>query len=382
MSLLRWALVTLLVLACRAAAAEPPDAVVVGGPEGRAEATAIAIGDVGDGQPVQMTMTIHAAPADDGPPPRLGLSVAPADAAIAAQLKLPAGTGLAVQTVSPDSPAAVAGIRPHDVLIRLEDQLLVNVPQLAALVALRQPGEKVVLTLRRDGRELAVTVALPAADKPVAAPAPPAQPVPAEQGAAQAPPGPAAAPPAAGGIIQVGPMVAMQGGGFAVASSVFSDGRHTLHLTTRGGRKTLLAQDGAGQVVFSGPIDTEEQRAKVPPEVLAKADAASRRPQFGAVDIHALRRFGRNVPEAPFVPAEKGPAALGARVTVTMEEDGLTLTLAADDEGQTLRVLDKKGEVVFDGPVATEEDRKKVPEKVQPKLERLAAACGAVFFGK
>jgi len=79
---------------------------------------------------------------------------------------------------------------------------------------------------------------------------------------------------------------------------------------------------------------------------------------------------------------EPGPKALGTKIVVAMAEDGLTLTLTADDEHHALVAKDKAGDVVFEGPVETEDQRAKLPENIRGKLERLAASCGTVFFGK
>src|SRR5712671_1828482 len=54
------------------------------------------------------------------------------------QIDLPQGTGLVVEFVSPDSPAAKAGIKQFDVLTKFEDQILVNPQQLVTLIRNRK----------------------------------------------------------------------------------------------------------------------------------------------------------------------------------------------------------------------------------------------------
>ena len=49
------------------------------------------------------------------------------------QLGLAEGFGLLVDGVMPDSPATAAGIKEHDILVRFEDQQLVNIEQLMRL---------------------------------------------------------------------------------------------------------------------------------------------------------------------------------------------------------------------------------------------------------
>src|SRR5687768_16468865 len=55
----------------------------------------------------------------------LGVETAPASATLSAHLDIPKGAGLVVTTVVPDSPAANV-LRPHDILVKLDDQLLIE----------------------------------------------------------------------------------------------------------------------------------------------------------------------------------------------------------------------------------------------------------------
>jgi hypothetical protein len=48
---------------------------------------------------------------------------------------------------------------------------------------------------------------------------------------------------------------------------LFSDEQGTLELTSKSGTKLLSAKNRAGESIFSGPIDTPEQRAKLPAEL-------------------------------------------------------------------------------------------------------------------
>lgn len=87
------------------------------------------------------------------PPPSLGISAQKPDQMLAAQLpNLPAGMGFLVTEVEEGGPAARAGIQVHDVIWKLGDQLLVNQAQMAALLRLRQPGDKVEISGFRSGK--------------------------------------------------------------------------------------------------------------------------------------------------------------------------------------------------------------------------------------
>lgn len=87
----------------------------------------------------------------------LGVEVAPADPATRAQLSLPRETGLAVVQVAPGSPAAGV-LQEHDVLLQLDDQLLIDVHQLAVLVRNHREGDEVALTYVRGGRKATAKV--------------------------------------------------------------------------------------------------------------------------------------------------------------------------------------------------------------------------------
>lgn len=92
--------------------------------------------------------------------PFLGVVLGEVDEALAAQLNLPEGTGVLVRAVMDGSPAAKAGLKEFDVLRYLNDQLLVNEPQLQTLVRQAGVGTDVKLTLMRGGKTEYVTVKL------------------------------------------------------------------------------------------------------------------------------------------------------------------------------------------------------------------------------
>lgn len=74
---------------------------------------------------------------------------------------LPAGTGLTVTGVTPDSPAAKAGLQAGDVLAKLNDQVLVNNGQFTTLVRNMKEGDVVKLAVVRNGeaRDVEATLA-------------------------------------------------------------------------------------------------------------------------------------------------------------------------------------------------------------------------------
>ena len=82
----------------------------------------------------------------------LGVSTAPVDPALAAHLGLETGFYQTVQHVAPGSPAAKGGVEAHDILQKLDDQIIVNFAQLTALIRSKQKGDKVTVTVLRQGQ--------------------------------------------------------------------------------------------------------------------------------------------------------------------------------------------------------------------------------------
>ncbi|MES2996551.1 MAG: PDZ domain-containing protein [Verrucomicrobiota bacterium] len=96
-------------------------------------------------------------------PPRswLGFEVSKPDATITSQLPdLPAGIGFLVNSVATGGPADEAGLKEFDLVWKFADQLLVNEGQLAALLRLRQPGEKIDISIFRGGKSSLVSLTL------------------------------------------------------------------------------------------------------------------------------------------------------------------------------------------------------------------------------
>lgn len=90
----------------------------------------------------------------------LGVSTQPVGAETAAQLPVMNGTGLMLTVVEQGSPAEVAGLKQFDVLAKLDDQILVNGEQLAALIRGRKAGDEVKFTFYRGGKEQTATAKL------------------------------------------------------------------------------------------------------------------------------------------------------------------------------------------------------------------------------
>ncbi len=112
----------------------------------------------GDAAPMQAAKPA----AEKGKPggPWLGVHTAELPIAMREQLDLPVGTGLLVEHLPPDSPAANAGITQHDVLLTLNLTPVSTPEQLRAELSSRRPGDKVLIEYLRKGRREKAAVTL------------------------------------------------------------------------------------------------------------------------------------------------------------------------------------------------------------------------------
>ncbi len=70
------------------------------------------------------------------------------------------GNGVRVGSVVPGSPAAAAGIREGDILVRLADKPVSNLQEYSDVLKTLEPGQVVGLTIQRDGTEQDMSVTL------------------------------------------------------------------------------------------------------------------------------------------------------------------------------------------------------------------------------
>jgi len=94
------------------------------------------------------------------PVPYIGVMTRDVSPELRSQFSLPDGFGIMVDDVMPDSPALQAGIKTHDILLKFEDQQLVNMEQLMLLVRAKKKGDVVNLTIISGGQQKPVPVTI------------------------------------------------------------------------------------------------------------------------------------------------------------------------------------------------------------------------------
>jgi len=117
---------------------------------------------------------VAAAPAPRGAPKAmLGVKLAPLPARLRDKLGAPARGGVWIDGVTPDSPAAKAGFRRGDLLMRLGGKYVFNVAGALRRLSRHRPGDRVRVDLIRDRKWLTANVRLARyrpAGRPAAAP--------------------------------------------------------------------------------------------------------------------------------------------------------------------------------------------------------------------
>jgi len=131
-----------------------------------------------------ITAPIYAieAPEDDAPPPPMleekeappaaeaeaevapvafiGLVCADVPEMLAAHLQLAPDQGLVVSALQPGSPADLAGIKPHDVILRIAEQNVSNREDIVRIVTAHKPGDVVSVDLFQKGKKQQLQITL------------------------------------------------------------------------------------------------------------------------------------------------------------------------------------------------------------------------------
>ena len=215
----------------------------------------------------------------------LGVATSPVDETLADQLGLAAGTGLVVDYVEPGSPAADV-LNVHDVLLKINNQVLISHHQLAVLVRTNHPGDAVALDVVRKGSRIQCRATLdeketqklrrPSSWRPVR----PGWEPPFWQSMTNMP-----------GLRDLQGLFPHHGGssegrrlrslarvlprgdkrisvevrGGAQQTVTVKDEDHSLTLRTHAdGTEHLTAKDRDGKVIFDGPVSTDEEREEIP----------------------------------------------------------------------------------------------------------------------
>jgi hypothetical protein len=303
----------------------------------------------------------------------LGVQVVPAPAPIRAQLSLPEGAGLMVTGVAPGSPAAAANLARFDVLVRINQQYLINPEQLDVLVRGAKPGQEVRLTVIRQARLARVMVKL---------------------GSREAFEGP---------MGQGAPAHAMRGAPMGRGWGQGMDGRMGPGAWGQGMREEREGRPMPGGPWGPGMRDrdgTNEREEAEEEENEAPRGGVHYRLQKGPdgkmeiIPVPPGRDSRKGPGNRPGPGAQEGRESYKGEMVFQAREDGTLTQLFRDNKYALRLVTNPKGnktltarsvkdpKVVFEGPVNTPEERAKLTVPVRRRLEQIEKAARPVPPGK
>ena len=245
----------------------------------------------------------------------LGVYTSELKQSVSHQLDLPSNLHLSVEQVADGSPALKAGIQQFDILLRLDDQILVNPDQLKYLVHSKSPDDRVEVTLLRKGKKRKISVVLgeiELKDNP--------DPVSVPMDRRFMKPGDYlgrdlfSRNPDMKRIFDRHPRLPLPGifsdsdlledfekvddaelddnplyqnediKSFSFQSNkrqmMVTDDEGTLEWSEENGKKSLRVTDPGGEILFDGPIDSEEERGSLPPSVALRLEKMEKKMSF------------------------------------------------------------------------------------------------------
>ena len=255
-----------------------------------------------DASPHRIIIKKDAAPKEMEKVAYLGVETAPAGRTLGIQLGLARDCGLVVTQVMAKSPADGV-LQQDDVLTKLDDQLLVNMQQLGVLVRAHKEGDEVKMVLVRGGKETSVKVKLGVREVPKGGHAfifqhgGPGDMQWNQMFGNEGPAGPESLHGLPGmdpeharevmrmigrerGNVMAGPrmhIIARSGKGSTIvdlpkSNISYSDDDGSIDIKVEKDQRNLTVKNAKGEVAFQGPINTEEERAKLPPEVMKRLE--------------------------------------------------------------------------------------------------------------
>ena len=273
--------------------------------------------------PSDMPMMMHM-PMEKGA--FLGVATLPADATLSQQLGLPRGVGLAVAEVVPDSPAAKAGLERHDVLVKLDDQWLVDQYQLAVLVRMHKPGDSVDLTIKHQGKDVTLKATLVEHELP--------------------------------------PLESMMGGGPGMMMPDRGPWMDRMRQQMRGPRHDSMQDLPGGMRGPQGPA------GQGPPDQNGGQGGRRMGMMGGAMGMNGgMGMMGGG--GGMMMQGGNSPMAAGSSVSVSQFDKDMQITVKTDSSGRTLLAKDASGKVLFDGPINTPQECQAVPPQVMQRAQKL-----------
>ena len=227
---------------------------------------------------------------------------------LAEHLKLKANEGVIIRSLVPDGPASKAGLAINDVILRVAGKPVNSPQELSEKIAEHEAGEVLPIDLIHHGSSSStqVTLGLRPADLAAMQPLDPlaldALPQDLAERIRKAIEGnigqldllggatDQALPDMADAIRQLQKRMEQEIGGAAPAPAAgnvqaeatvkFNDRDGSIEVKSKDGGKEVTARDANGSITWSGPWDTEQDKAAAPPDVRSRVDSLNIDPNF------------------------------------------------------------------------------------------------------
>ena len=253
----------------------------------------------------------------------LGVETSDVPSVVAEQLGLAKGFGLVVDYVTPDGPAAAAGLQPNDILKMLNDQILTEPNQLAKLIRSYNEGTTVTLTVLRKGAETKLSAKLAKKE------------VPQRRGSWEG-----------------------RGGGHSENFGDFGP-RFEEKMSELGEKLGNLDLGNIDETVAKARAEAERARAQARVEIRRATEEA--------------KRVARNI---RVVTSHDNGALKTTRIDlgkaqITYSDGQGEMRIETEDGKKMLTAKDPQGRLLFSGPVTSKEELEKVPAEVRQRYEKL-----------
>ena len=275
----------------------------------------------------------------------LGLLATKLSPVVGSQLGLPANLYLSVAMVSPDGPSEKAGLKQYDILKKLDDQILINPEQLVELVGSKKIGQEVSLSILRGGEEKILKVKLGAKKR----------------------------------LGIAGPFNRIQRferPSFPDAQALEERILNQLDRTLRPfGQRGLNFEPLSSEIIEKFDADGDGRLSRLERDKAVDEGAISgKRFDFGPnLDLGPAPDFQKMIKEARKRGAISSWSSVSGSVKtkIVNSDDEGTYEYTSEDGDKHFKVTSLDGEVLFEGPVNTDDQRTAIPEALLDHLESL-----------
>lgn len=280
-------------------------------------------------QPPPLTpYTPQTRPLPSSRPARLGIVPGTVPQAVVAQLELSGFPGVLVTGIMPDSPAAKAGLKENDVIVKLGDISLSGPQSVTEALTDKVPGDKVTAVFYRKGKRETADITLD------------------------------------GGMLSAEEILAAQGDPRTQPRVLPSVRRQMAPPAGMAGRSALPQRILDMQQMMDDFLKDSAIDDFRMDDIISRMDLTP-----GAAQM--LRSL-QGLHQMPMPPMGKVSGGGHSSSSVQMSDAKGTIVVSSSSQtGTTVHVTDASGKVLYSGPYNTQEEKEAVPEAVRERLKHI-----------